>query len=346
MAHIRSMKYDVAVVGGGPGGLHCARILSEHGVRTVLLERNKIIGRKVCAGGITWGGLIKTIPEHLIERSFSQQTVITRFQKTLVTSKEPMVATVDRVALGQYMAETAGNAGAEIISKALVERIDKNQITYRKNGSHTTIHFDYLVGADGSNSKVRAFLDLNTVSPMGVGVQYRVNGTYDEMIWNFDSKRFRTGYSWIFPHRTCASVGAYEGATPSAVNLKERLHQWLSTLNIDVSDLKIEADSINHRFVGWSFGRCFLIGDAAGLASPLTGEGINPAIVSGETAARTIIDASYRPVELNKIIVKHQKHQKMAGFAEGSAFRSLVLSELCSFLLRHRMLAFNTLEMA
>jgi len=45
-------KYDVVIVGAGPAGLACAKELSKGSKTILLIEKNKIIGPKVCAGGL------------------------------------------------------------------------------------------------------------------------------------------------------------------------------------------------------------------------------------------------------------------------------------------------------
>lgn len=343
------MKYDVVIVGGGPGGLHCGRILSENGVKTLILERKKQIGKKVCAGGITWRGLIKTIPETLIERTFKRQIITTRYQKMVIEESMPMIATINRIALGTYMADLAENAGTDIISGAYAETFDKRQLCYRKNGSNHTVQYDFLIGADGSNSRVRKFLKLpGDKTDRGIGIQYTVNDSAgSDMIWNFDAGLFASGYSWIFPHRDGASVGAYSG-TPActAQQLKNGLDRWLGKLHIDVSGCRLDAEQINWNYRDWRFGHVFLVGDAAGLASPLTGEGINPAFVSGETAARTIIDTNYKPDQLERIVKLHRSHKKMLNTASKSRILSTILSEISTVLLRYRIINFKRFEMA
>ena len=61
-----SISTDILIIGAGPGGLACAKVLAEQGRKVLVLERRQEIGPKVCAGGITWDGLIRLVPEELI----------------------------------------------------------------------------------------------------------------------------------------------------------------------------------------------------------------------------------------------------------------------------------------
>lgn len=342
------MKYDVVIIGAGPGGLHCGRVLAENGVRTLILERKKQIGPKICAGGITWRGLIRTIPEPLVERTFSRQVITTRYQKTVIEEPFPMVATVNRMALGSYMAEQAAASGAEIIPGAWVETTESNRLIYRYNGAKYSVLFDFLVGADGANSLVRRYLGIDGDSvEKGVGINYTVADAGQDMIWNFDSGLFPGGYSWIFPHKYSASAGAYVGTSScSTQQLKKGLDNWLGTHHVDTSGCRLEAEKINWDYRGWNFKPFFLVGDAAGLASPLTGEGINPAFVSGETVAQVIINPSAQSDQLNRIIERHRSHRKILKTACTSRLLSTVLSEICAVLLRYRLINFKRFEMA
>jgi len=342
------MKYDAVIVGGGPGGLHCAKILAQNGVRTAVLERNPRLGTKVCAGGITWSGLLNEIPEHLVQNVFSALTIRTPLQKNVLRSPDPMIATVDRLELGAFMAQQAQAAGADIYTGALVEHIDTGAVYYRNNEQSSSLQYDYLIGADGSHSKVRSYLGIDVGPPlMGVAMHYLVEQSSDEMVWNFNPWSFGSGYSWMFPHRNHVSVGAYLGdGRISPLGLKKNLDNWLAQREIDTAEQKFEAARIHIGFSGWSFSNCFLVGDAAGLASPLTGEGINPATLSGQAAALTILDQSYPASELEQLIERHRKHWFIVKTAGCNRIVSLFLSELCSVLLRCRAISFKKFEMA
>lgn len=342
------MKYDAVVVGGGPGGLTCAALLADQGVKVLVLERKSRIGPKVCAGGITKGGLINALPQSLIQRAFSSQTIITKYQHLVIDATGPMIGTVNRRELGTHMAGEAAASGAEIITGARADTVSDDRVIYILGDRSYEAYYDFLVGADGSSSKVRKFLGIDSSAPhCGVGLHYVVGDAGDKMVWNFNADSFGSGYSWIFPHRDYASVGAYlADGSISPLQLKKNLDRWLGDWDINPADGRFEADKINIDYRGWAFGSRFLIGDAAGFASPLTGEGINPALVSAEAVAAAIITPSAGPDNLQRIIRRHRSHRMMSRTAGRSRLLALVLSELSGLLLRFGIIGFDKFEMA
>ncbi len=186
------MKYDAVIIGAGPGGLRCGSLLAGNGVKVLVLERNKKIGRKVCAGGITWGGLINSLPDTLIQKKFSSQKVRTRYQNILVCGSEPLIATVNRSELGLFMAERAAGCGAEIILGGRAETIIEDRVRYTVGGRSYEAHYDFLVGADGSSSKVRKFLGIDASAPeCGIGIHYLVSDGGDRHDLEFQCRFFQ-----------------------------------------------------------------------------------------------------------------------------------------------------------
>ncbi len=120
------------IIGAGPGGLACAKRLAEQGREVLVLERREVIGPKVCAGGITWSGLVQVVPEALFENTFPDQYVRTNLQHIRISEQEPIIATINRTKLGQWMADKALAAGARIMTGAMVQRIDQ--------GSHCSLY--------------------------------------------------------------------------------------------------------------------------------------------------------------------------------------------------------------
>jgi flavin-dependent dehydrogenase len=110
--------------------------------------------------------------------------------------------------------------------------------------------------------------------------------------------------------------------------------------------MKPQAGLINFDYRGWRFGNKMLIGDAAGLASGLTGEGMYSALVSGETAARVILDPEYDCHALQRLIKKQQKHQQLVEISAKHRLVNIALMEILILALRSRLLPFSVLEMA
>jgi geranylgeranyl reductase len=95
----------------------------------------------------------------------------------------------------------------------------------------------------------------------------------------------------------------------SGKELKANFSQWLEKRGIDISNAKYESYPISYDYRGLKFGTIFLAGEAAGLASGLTGEGIYQSLVSGEEVANLILDSSYAS-ENFKFILKYNRLQE------------------------------------
>jgi flavin-dependent dehydrogenase len=174
-----------------------------------------------------------------------------------------------------------------------------------------TLRASALIGADGSNGQTRrlhlhgtqlspsaqddGFALEATVPYTALPTQLPAGDAATDLV--FDFAPLPGGYGWLFPKgdHINIGVGAFAPAdgTP-ATDLKQVTRKLLN----DYALHKLGVSTLAHitgqhlGMGGHTYtprGRVLLVGDAAGLVDPLTGEGIHSAIVSGQAAAAAIL---------------------------------------------------------
>jgi len=295
-------KYDVVIVGGGPGGLSAAKVLAENNKEVLVLEKNKIIGDKVCAGLINLKKIGIKIPNSILQKKFRYFKFKTPLQDIDLDVGGKFIATLDRKDLGKYMTKQAIKAGANIWKETKVDTIKKKSIIL-ENGKD--IKFNHLIGADGSNSIVRKFLNLKNDKLISA-IQYKIKGKIKDMEFHFNPKKIGPGYVWAFPYKNYFSVGSGGDLSKNKLvgmkDIKNYLDLYCKENNFDTKDSKFECAVINYDYKGHEFGNIFLVGDAGGFTPGLLGDGINPAIISGMEVANKILNKNHKFDDINRIL--------------------------------------------
>lgn len=323
--------YDVVIVGAGPAGMRCAEKLSDSNLSVLLLEKNNEPGHKICAGGITRKGIeLLNIPDDIIEHKVNSFTLHSPHYKHARIWPETIAVTVNRMTFGHWQ----------------LERLRRTKVHYRKNAKVTSVNsgcviingkdeikFKYLVGTDGPLSIVRKHLHIPVVKVL-TAIQYIIpmENVKPQLEIYLDSKFFHSWYAWLFPHKSSIAVGACCNAKwLSGKELKHNLNEWLSRNNFDISNATYQSNPISYDYRGLKFGNIFLAGEAAGMASGLTGEGIYQSIVSGEIVARMIKgNEDYHELLADILRYNNYQHQFMrvsqkAGFLRNILFDSIIL---------------------
>lgn len=300
-------SFEIVIVGAGPAGLKCAEVLGAAGKRVLLLEKNPVIGPKVCAGGLTGKDIdYLQLPAELIEYKFRELDLVVKRKQRVVESPFDFAYTIDRTEFGQWqLSKLSVYPNVIVRTSSRVERVESDHLIV----DGKMIYFNILVGADGSRSIVRRYLGLKS-EQLDVAFHYLVPSTgCNKMQFHFSSKFFGAWYAWIFPHKGYLSVGC--AANPAIMRpsvLKENFNTWLMTQNMDIKNARYEGFPILYDFQGYHFGNVWLVGDAAGWPSGFTGEGIYAALVSGEEVGRSILDSSYESVKIDEMLALKQKH--------------------------------------
>lgn len=323
-------KYDTIIVGAGPAGLTAARVLAEAGRNTLVLEKNMMIGRTICAGGLTIRDM-EFVPKNIVDAEFNYMLLHTAKESYEVDLGSHPVYTGDREKIGQWMANEAEKAGAEIRTRSVVSAVNGDHIVV--NGDK--VSFDNIIGSDGSNSIVRKSLDI-PVDKTVIGIQYISKTLRKDLEVFVDDFRYILRYGWIFPHRGFISIGM-GGKTGKGALMRRSLDELCDRLSIERT--RFEAARINIDYKGFVFGNRFLAGDAAGFASGLTGEGIYQAILSGEEVAKGILKKDYNYPGIKHLLKIKNRHESMLRiFGMNRHIPDIVFNTAVPFLLKRRSL--------
>lgn len=334
--HCSVKQYDVIIIGGGPAGLQCALELSRSDLRILLLEKAMDFGDKLCAGGLTAKGLqLLSLPQHLLQQSLKHVILHSRKRSVHTRTSNPFLYTVNRMELGTWQRSLIKGSDVEVRTGSQVTKIGHGNVILKGGES---IGFRYLVGADGYASIVRRHLGLKVKKRL-IGYQYTIPLTTVKPVLELfmDARRFDVWYAWCFPHRTSIAVGCCcDPGKVDHLKIRSRFKEWLKEKSIDPGTAVLQSYPIGCDYQGYHFDNIFLAGEAAGLASWFTGEGIYQSLVSGQEIARLIIDPHYEPVMLrqalkyNRVLERIMKLFLIAGPLKG------LLQEFLIFLMNHK----------
>jgi geranylgeranyl reductase family protein len=292
----RFSKFDITIIGAGPTGTILSYELAKRGIKVLVLEKEILPRDKVCAGGITVRAS-KLIPfdfspvvEDVIYGSRLSYNLIV---KSIKTYPEPLAYLVSRKNFDYFLVQKARQAGVVVVDGIRVRNIEPQSQAVKVTLDDDIFFTPLLVGADGANSIVVHSLRIrhnfeygfcvNSLIPAGDDIIADWSGLMG-LDWGIPG-----GYAWVFPRKNLLSVGA-GSSFKTARRLQPYTQSLITAYRLNHGPTQIRGHLMPLRRAGKaiSFKRIVLVGDAAGMIDPLSGEGIFYGLKSTYLALETL----------------------------------------------------------
>jgi len=289
-------RYDAIVVGAGPAGSTAAFRLSRAGARVLLLDRERFPRDKPCGGGLTSRAVrqlpvsVEPVVEDVVRRCRLGLRYGTHFERS---SERPLVLMTQRRRLDAYLVEQAAAAGAAFRDGVRVTALEPEEGVVRFEGGAAAA--DVVIGADGVNGIAARTLGAAEARTHAVALEGNVPHVHAREDFRglavMELGTVPGGYAWVFPKgdHVNVGVGGWESEGP---RLREHLERACSRYGLPAERLEsVRGYRLPMRDAGArvAAGRVLLVGDAAALVDPLSGDGMYEAFVSSRLAVESAL---------------------------------------------------------
>jgi len=273
--------FDVAIVGAGPAGSTAAYRLATAGAKVRLIDRAVFPRDKPCGGGVTLRAArllpfgIEEVTEDVVRRVEIGLDYGARFEREAAA---PLVYMTQRRRLDAFLLERARAAGAHIEEGQTVDARE--------------LDAEVVIGADGCNGATAKQLGLGGGIVHGVALE--ANFPHEPRFAGAMALQMAVmpgGYGWIFPKGDHVNVGV-GGNESEGPTLRAQLRRMCDAYGIDPD---AAAETRGYRLPMRTSstvlvnGNAAVIGDAAGLVDPFSGDGMYEAFLSAQLVTDAIL---------------------------------------------------------
>lgn len=346
------MRCDLLVIGAGPAGSMAAKTAVKEGLNVILIDRNKNIGIPVrCAEGINKylfrdTGIKKD--KSFIDQKINGTKIYFYNEIYNLNSDQWQGYTIDRTIFDKYLANLAKKEGAKIYieTKAInSEKINKLwSVKLKTKETFSTIEAKIIIGADGFESNVGRWVKIKKRwKKSDICKCYELllscpNIKENDKFHISFAEEFPNGYAWIFPKKRKANVGVGVSKNANAVkaldfyinnysNIREVLGENLKIIEKRGGCIPMSGPCDIDQIISDGV---ILVGDAAGMVEPITGEGIGPSMLSGiaagEIASKCILNNKWDKKELSEYFT-NWKNKKYINTTLGTSIYTLLESK-------------------
>ena len=304
-------QFDVVIVGGGPAGSSLAYQLHKQGISTCIIDRARFPREKLCGGLLTEKTVdsierIYGCTDFPFERVTSSVSLFFGEQKLSNVTTQSRFFLITRRDFDYYLFDSYKKAGGTAFEEDTIKTIDqKEHILELQSG--LKLQYSILVGADGANSAVRKFI-APTYSPNAICVEASAaDDTINDEVCVFFTDS-RSGYGWCFPKSNYYTVGM-GGDTKWNRHIREAFTHFSEQIGKPIEKKSLRGAMVPYgKYVKRPYNNnIVLVGDAAGLVDPITGEGLYFAFRSSELASSAIIKCLRDNAPLKKTYGKEIK---------------------------------------
>ena len=298
-------RRDCIVVGASFAGLACATALARQGAAVTVLERKDDPGAKLHTTGILVKDaldqvpLLDALPPALVRRVSGVRLYAPNLRHVDLAAPGYYFLATDTPGLMRWLADQASAAGAEVRLGTLFKDAQRDAHGFDLGAAGRC---RYLVGADGPQSRVAKVLGLGQNRQFLFGIEHEYAGAridHPERLHCFIDRRLAPGYiGWVVAGvgvvqvGLARRVGAASAPAPqqAMAALLDKIAPLFDFRDLAPSAVRAGAIPCGGLVRPLAAPRALLLGDAAGMVSPLTAGGIHTALQHGSAAGHRIAD--------------------------------------------------------
>jgi len=334
-------RFDAVVVGGGPAGSTAAFLLASNGLKVLILDKKSFPRDKLCGGLLTYKTvrLLEDIfhtsvdflkSKNIIALNSNQYNVVSSTGMSFKGRLNYPFHFVRRNTYDDLWLKMACKAGAEFRSGEKVNAIEYSG-TKVSTDKGTEFYGKFVFGADGVSSKVRRSLAAKNLikgewkANLATALEVFIPSSQLPELPDYPHIYFGHipwGYAWCFPGEHQRILGICGLNAKAGKSLRKCFEKFLDSLHLSMDQIPAPASHAlpyGNYLTNPGYGNFLLVGDAAGLADPLLGEGIYYAHKSAQLAADAVIRYRHDPpavlqeyaCNLNRVIIPEFKYARI-----------------------------------
>ena len=282
------LKTDILIVGAGPAGTYLAEKLASKGIKIVIIEKKKEIGKHACSG------LVSTrienhvdIEKSLIENRIKGATFHSKDTELTIKRDKAQAYVLNRPAFDKRMAERAESAGAKIITGNAFENYKIKDNHAYATTSKGMIESKIIIGCDGTGSEVRkeAGLDSKKQQVNGI-IGYTDEKNDSDLVQLFYGKDTAPGFfAWKIPRGKRTEYGL-----ASDKNHLDYFRKFTHMHKVKISNVHIHPICFGI-LEKTATDNILLLGDSALQVKPFSGGGIIYSFICADIASEVITSA-------------------------------------------------------